>query len=209
MKYKIVHNSRVCNKIFLIAGSVLLLIFRHLYISPLEISEAENDPLDQNVKLFQLSEKKEILSNITTGLVYTFKLPTKEDADSKSLVPKILHFMWIGSGSESQVPGKYQENIIAWRENNPTHQVGQHFRHQRTESCSMSNVLFLWGSLLDGQHQKLVTVGEEEYRDKRCLQVAAACRSSTTYYDWLLGSSVLLSTERSYWGRTRQCAGRT
>ena len=37
------------------------------------------------------------------------------DADSKSLVPKILHFMWIGS----QVPEKYQENVIVGRNNNP------------------------------------------------------------------------------------------
>ena len=90
----------------------------------MEISEAENDPLDQNVKVSKLSEKKEILQNITTGLVYTFELPTKEDADSKSLVPKILHFMWIGS----QVPEKYQENIIVWRNNNPTYEVERNMR---------------------------------------------------------------------------------
>ena len=63
----------------------------------------------------QFSNKERILQNITTGLVYTFKLPTKMDADSKSLVPKILHFMWIGS----QVPEKYQENVIVGRNNNP------------------------------------------------------------------------------------------
>ena len=144
MKYKIVHISRVLKKIVLVAASVLFLSFSHLYSSGAEslqeISEAENEPLDQNVKVSKLSEKKEILQKSTTGLVYTFKLPTKEDADSKSLVPKILHFMWIGS----EVPGKYQENIIAWRENNPTYEVGQHYRHQRVQT-------FLRGSLVDGQ----------------------------------------------------------
>ena len=134
MKYKIVHNiSRVFKQIFLLAASVFFLTFYHLYSgaeSLGEISEAENDPLEQNVKVSKLSEKKEILQKSTTGLVYnTFKVPTKEDADSKSLVPKILHFMWIGS----HVPEKYQENIIVWRENNPTYQVGEHCRHQTAQ----------------------------------------------------------------------------
>ena len=141
MKYKI---SRVFKKIFLVAASVFFLTFYSEQYSGseslLEISEAENDPLDQNVKVSKLSEKKEILEPSTTGLVYTFKLPTKEDADSKSLVPKILHFMWIGS----EVPGKYQENIIAWKEKNPTYQVGKHYRQQSVGT-------FLSGSLVDGQ----------------------------------------------------------
>ena len=121
MKHKIVRiSSRVS-----IAAAIIFLTFRHRFSgSVLEISEAENDPLDQNVKVSKLSEKKEILQNITTGLVYTFELPTKEDADSKSLVPKILHFMWIGS----QVPEKYQENIIVWRNNNPTYEVERNMR---------------------------------------------------------------------------------
>ena len=131
MEYKVVHTSRrVFKQILFLAAAVLFLTFYHLYSgaeSLLEISEAENEPLEQNVKVSKLSEKKEILQNVTTGLVYTFKQPTKEDADSKSLVPKILHFMWIGS----QVPEKYQENIIAWRENNPTYQVGEHYRQLR------------------------------------------------------------------------------
>ena len=76
----------------------------------------------------------------------------------------------------SEVPGKYQENIIAWRENNPTYEVGQRYRHQRVET-------FLRGSLVDGQLYKLGNVGEEEYRDKRYLQVAAAYRSSTIMID--------------------------
>ena len=121
MKHKIV---RISSRVF-IAAAILFLTFRHRFSgSVLEISEAENDPLDQNVKVSNLSEKKEILQNITTGLVYTFELPTKEDADSKSLVPKILHFMWIGS----QVPEKYQENIIVWRNNNPTYEVERNMR---------------------------------------------------------------------------------
>ena len=121
MKHKIVRiSSRVS-----IAAAIIFLTFRHRFSgSVLEIFEAENDPLDQNVKVSKLSEKKEILQNITTGLVYTFELPTKEDADSKSLVPKILHFMWIGS----QVPEKYQENIIVWRNNNPTYEVERNMR---------------------------------------------------------------------------------
>ena len=101
------------------------LTFPHRTSGPvLEISEAENDPLDQNIKVSKLSEKKEILQNVTTGLVYDLKLPTKEDADSKSLVAKILHFMWIGS---QEVPGKYQENVIVWRNNNPTYEVGENY----------------------------------------------------------------------------------
>ena len=87
--------------------------------SHVEISEAENDPLGQNVKVSKLSEKKEILQNVTTGLVYTFKQPTKEDADSKSLVPKILHFIWMGSS----VKQAYLENIVTWRLNNPSYKV--------------------------------------------------------------------------------------
>ena len=121
MKHKIV---RISSRVF-IAAAILFLTFRHRFSGSLvEISEAENDPLEQNVKVSKLSEKKEILQNITTGLVYTFELPTKEDADSKSLVPKILHFMWIGS----QVPEKYQENIIVWRNNNPTYEVERNMR---------------------------------------------------------------------------------
>lgn len=120
MKYKI---SRVFKKIFLVAASVFFLTFYSEQYSGseslLEISEAENDPLDQNVKVSKLSEKKEILEPSTTGLVYTFKLPTKEDADSKSLVPKILHFIWMGSS----VKQAYLENIVTWRLNNPSYKV--------------------------------------------------------------------------------------
>ena len=116
MKHKIV---RISSRVF-IAAAILFLTFRHRFSgSVLEISEAENDLLDQNVKVSILSEKKEILQNITTGLVYTFELPTKEDADSKSLVPKILHFIWMGSS----VKQAYLENIVTWRLNNPSYKV--------------------------------------------------------------------------------------
>ena len=54
MKHKIV---RISSRGF-IAAAILFLTFRHRFSgSVLEISEAENDPLDQNVKVSKLSEK--------------------------------------------------------------------------------------------------------------------------------------------------------
>ena len=149
MRCKIVHiNSRVFKGKVFISALILVvtfLTFPHRTSGPvLEISEAENDPLDQNIKVSKLSEKKEILQNVTTGLVYDLKLPTKEDADSKSLVAKILHFMWIGS---QEVPGKYQENVIVWRNNNPTYEVGENYGRKLIKK----NYLFIYLRSSSGQ----------------------------------------------------------
>ena len=146
MKLRTVNISRVFKKTFLGPPLILIVIF-HYFNSHTQMDGAESDhhfqvqlQEDQSVRVYKLSEKKEMLKNSTTNMVYPLKPPTREDADSKSLVPKILHFMWIGS----EVPGKYQENIIAWKENNPTYQVGEHYRQQSVGT-------FLSGSLVDGQ----------------------------------------------------------
>ena len=120
MKYRIVNSIRSSKKPLLFS-SALIVTFYYLNYSDLQLTNTENEAdqlkTDLNIKVYKLSEKKELLINSTTGLVYPLKLSTTEGAER--LVPEILHFIWIGR----QVKEEYLENIITWRRNNPTYQV--------------------------------------------------------------------------------------
>ena len=125
MKLRTVNISRVFKKTFLCPPLILIVIF-HYFNSHTQMDGADSDhhfqvqlQEDQSVRVYKLSEKKEMLKNSTTNMVYPLKPPTREDADSKSLVPKILHFIWMGSS----VKQAYLENIVTWRLNNPSYEV--------------------------------------------------------------------------------------
>ena len=127
MKFRTWHIIRVYKRTFPI-WSALFLIFYFLNKSSLPpkidiVDEDDDFQLleDQNLLVYNLSETREFLKKSTTNLVYPIKTTTEEDVDSKSLVPRMLHFIWIGS--EIKIKGNYLENIITWREKNPTYEV--------------------------------------------------------------------------------------
>ena len=124
MKFRVWHITRVCRRTFLISPALFSIFYFLISRAPPQIETVEEDynfqqAPDQNLLLYNLSETREFLKNSTTKLVYPIKRPAGEDVDSKSVVPRILHFIWIGR----KIKENYFENIITWREKNPEYEV--------------------------------------------------------------------------------------
>ena len=124
MKFRVWHITRVCKRIFLISPALFSIFYFLNSRAPPQIETVEEDynfqqAPDQNLLVYNLSETREFLKNSTTSLVYPINPPAGEDVDSKSVVPRILHFIWIGRNMKEN----YLENIITWREKNPKYEV--------------------------------------------------------------------------------------